>query len=248
MSLITCKECGKEYSDKTESCSVCACPTKYNLELEKDLNNPEGTINCDECGGFYEISLSACPNCGCPTTHNVYSKISPIASTIQSEVSMALDGEKRFDRDRIMSRFSNNEAEINQNGMEEKVESFEHIREKQSLKYLLNPLEFNGRVGRLHYTIISIISTFIAGSIYYVLRDSIINGLYDIPTYLTAILALIGLIFILLDASITVRRLHDINRSGSLLILMVLPIISTVFWIALMIIKGQVGTNKYGDM
>jgi len=38
MSLIICKECTKEYSDKSNSCPNCGCPTSYNFDNEIDVN------------------------------------------------------------------------------------------------------------------------------------------------------------------------------------------------------------------
>lgn len=78
--LIKCIECGKEISDKSESCPNCGCPTKFSIEkLEKlnktkedeKINNqdkifyecpvcrikyPEGTIECSVCG-YHAIKI-----------------------------------------------------------------------------------------------------------------------------------------------------------------------------------------------
>lgn len=36
--LITCKDCGKEYSKRATSCPNCLCPTEYNIEQPKREN------------------------------------------------------------------------------------------------------------------------------------------------------------------------------------------------------------------
>ena len=36
MSLIICAECGKMFSDKALACPICACPTEYILNLNKN--------------------------------------------------------------------------------------------------------------------------------------------------------------------------------------------------------------------
>ena len=56
MSLITCIECGKIFSDKAMACPLCACPTVYILKHYDDLNlsTNEFLSNDDvfvECGG-----------------------------------------------------------------------------------------------------------------------------------------------------------------------------------------------------
>lgn len=38
LNLITCKDCGKEYSKRANSCPNCSCPTEYNIEQPKREN------------------------------------------------------------------------------------------------------------------------------------------------------------------------------------------------------------------
>lgn len=40
MALIGCKECGKEYSDKADSCPQCGCPTRYNIDIPTQKSEP----------------------------------------------------------------------------------------------------------------------------------------------------------------------------------------------------------------
>lgn len=44
MSLIKCKECGKEFSDKAPACPNCACPTNEILSKSEN-NNPVKELN-----------------------------------------------------------------------------------------------------------------------------------------------------------------------------------------------------------
>ena len=53
MSLIKCKECGHEVSDRASACPNCGCP------LEKESI-------CNECGQLVPNGVDVCPNCGCP--------------------------------------------------------------------------------------------------------------------------------------------------------------------------------------
>jgi hypothetical protein len=49
MALITCPECGKEFSDKAASCPNCGCPTEEIVERESSGGN--NRISCPRCGG-----------------------------------------------------------------------------------------------------------------------------------------------------------------------------------------------------
>ena len=40
MSLITCKECEKKYSDKSTTCPSCGCPTTYNVPDDTNVKEP----------------------------------------------------------------------------------------------------------------------------------------------------------------------------------------------------------------
>ncbi len=46
--------------------------------------------------------------------------------------------------------------------------------------------------------------------------------------------------------AVTIRRLHDTNRSGTWLILQFIPIVGQIWMIILLCIKGNQKTNKYG--
>ena len=55
MALIKCAECGKQISDKADSCIHCGCPVE-----KKDK------IICNECGNELDKNDSVCKKCGCP--------------------------------------------------------------------------------------------------------------------------------------------------------------------------------------
>lgn len=66
MSLIKCKECGREISDKARSCPNCGCP------IEKGLV-------CSECGSSLNPNDMICPKCGNPIKGNIGCNNKPIA-------------------------------------------------------------------------------------------------------------------------------------------------------------------------
>lgn len=244
MSLLICKECGKEYSNMSEKCPICACPTVYNEEVEKAFNQNETKIKCTECGVDYEASLAACPSCACPTEYNLNLKPKTNPVDRQLEISIVPNDSRGLYKDNVFAKF-NNAQEIYSHREEETEENNEDAKSIPNLKYLLNPLHFDGRISRMPYTVITIISTLIALICFGLVRDAIILDIVEISTYLVGLLFLIGVAFSLLDFSVTVRRLHDIGRSGYYVFLLTVPIISTICWIALMLIKSENEPNKY---
>ena len=101
-------------------------------------------------------------------------------------------------------------------------------------------LTFKRRMRRKDYALITIplgiIDIFLVYTIEYT---------YDIPTLLTlcAILVAITVIEILQ----TVKRLHDVNMSGTYWLIGLIPIINIGFGLWLIFKPGNVGPNKYGE-
>lgn len=101
-----------------------------------------------------------------------------------------------------------------------------------------------GRISRLDYFIKSILLVIPFG-IFTILTESIKSmGLIG------AFMGLIGVVlvipFIIYGMSLSVRRLHDINLTGWLILLLAIPLINILMGIALTFIKGTDGENKYG--
>lgn len=55
MALIQCPNCGKEISDKAQSCVYCGCIFSHKTKK-----------TCPECGNELEQNVSVCPQCGYP--------------------------------------------------------------------------------------------------------------------------------------------------------------------------------------
>ena len=56
MSLIKCSECGKEISDKADTCPGCGCP------IEESNSTSVKYIKCGNCGYRGEVPNSEDPN------------------------------------------------------------------------------------------------------------------------------------------------------------------------------------------
>jgi len=59
--------------------------------------------------------------------------------------------------------------------------------------------------------------------------------------------AVSALVFLLLAASLTARRLHDISRPTGMMAVLLLPIVGPVWMVLLVLRAGVDGRNRYGD-
>lgn len=69
MPLIKCIDCGKEISDKSNSCPNCGCPTRESIkkiETDNQLLNNQGKLfnTCPLCKKQYESGTLSCDICG----------------------------------------------------------------------------------------------------------------------------------------------------------------------------------------
>ncbi len=62
MALIKCSECGKEISDKANTCPNCGCPIEGKV-MSQERPSPTGMNICPKCGNFI-IGKEKCPDCG----------------------------------------------------------------------------------------------------------------------------------------------------------------------------------------
>ncbi|MFV0480366.1 MAG: DUF805 domain-containing protein [Campylobacteraceae bacterium] len=105
-------------------------------------------------------------------------------------------------------------------------------------------VDFNGRATRRQYwmfvlfnLIVQVVVGFVAG---------LIAGIFNAPTLSMIILVILCLALLLPSLSIAVRRLHDTNKTGWLLLLCLIPIVSLVL-IYFFVIPSDEGSNKYGE-
>ncbi|MDL2223732.1 DUF805 domain-containing protein [Bacteroidales bacterium OttesenSCG-928-M06] len=111
------------------------------------------------------------------------------------------------------------------------------------MNYFLDPLktkyaDFSGRARRKEYWMFSLFAI-LFGMIAATL-DAII-GSYGI------IYSLYGLAILLPSLAISVRRLHDINKSGWWLLISFIPLIGGIWLLVLLCTAGTVGSNQYGS-
>ena len=96
---------------------------------------------------------------------------------------------------------------------------------------------FSGRARRMEYwmfTLFNVIISFALGFI-----EGILGG--------PGILGLIyGLAVLIPGIAVTIRRLHDTDRSGWWLLIIFVPIIGALVLLVFMILEGTPGENQYG--
>ncbi len=97
---------------------------------------------------------------------------------------------------------------------------------------------FSGRARRKEYWmffLFNVIITFVLGIVEWILGSSgIIGTLYSLAILVPSI-------------AVSVRRLHDTERSGWWLLIGLIPLIGTIVLFIFMIQEGKYGENAYGS-
>ena len=100
----------------------------------------------------------------------------------------------------------------------------------------------DGRIGRLRYLAWSLVLMFAATGVMGVV--AIAASISDVLGGLLGIAVVIGMLVV--SVQIGAQRLHDIGWSGWLLLLNIVPIINSVFWLLMLVIPGTLGANRFG--
>lgn len=99
---------------------------------------------------------------------------------------------------------------------------------------------FKGAIGRWTYFCRSIIASFILGIIANICEWILIGSKNEGLNFIGAIvLMLVGIISFIIMLSLGVRRCHDLDKSGYLMILACIPGINIIFGLYLLFFKGR---------
>ena len=104
-------------------------------------------------------------------------------------------------------------------------------------KVLNQYADFNGRARRTEfwmYTLFYVIFGVVASLIDQVIGTAIISSLY-------------GLALLVPTIAVGVRRLHDINKSGLMILVGLIPLIGWIWLLILYVKEGDHGVNQYGE-
>ncbi len=117
------------------------------------------------------------------------------------------------------------------------------------IKVLQQYADFNGRARRKEYWIYNIINSIIGGLLFFLDRmlgttiDSLDLGEGNSLGILYLVYAL--LVFIP-GLAVAVRRLHDVGKSGWMLLIALIPLIGPIWLLVLYLTNSNPGENKYG--
>jgi uncharacterized membrane protein YhaH (DUF805 family) len=111
------------------------------------------------------------------------------------------------------------------------------------LKVLSNYATFSGRARRKEYwmfvlvsTLISVIALFIddmLGTVEPTTGQGLVYGIYSLAVFIPGL-------------AVSVRRLHDVGKSGWMLLIAIIPIIGIIWLLVLFVTDSQQGSNEYG--
>ncbi|MDM1296025.1 DUF805 domain-containing protein [Sphingobacterium sp. N143] len=108
-----------------------------------------------------------------------------------------------------------------------------------------NYANFEGRARRKEYwmfvlaQIVLYIGLAIIGGIFSVISDTLGNLVFGLISLLSLALLIPGL-------AVTVRRLHDTNKSGWFILVALIPFVGGLYLLYLEILEGDKGPNQYG--
>jgi uncharacterized membrane protein YhaH (DUF805 family) len=112
------------------------------------------------------------------------------------------------------------------------------------LKALSNYFKFSGRARRKEYWYFILFNFFFA--IAFMILDNI-TGLAYAETGYGPLYGLYALAVIIPGLAVTVRRLHDVGKSGCMYFIVLIPLIGAIWLLVLLGSSGDRGHNKYGS-
>lgn len=99
-----------------------------------------------------------------------------------------------------------------------------------------------GRIGRARYLAYTILPSFAL-----MFTAGIVAGVLPRHSYMASAAPLLMYIpIICLLLVMAVRRLHDMNLSGWMALLGLIPVVNLVLWVGLLAAPGTTGTNRHG--
>ena len=117
------------------------------------------------------------------------------------------------------------------------------------LKVLQQYGDFNGRARRTEYWIYNIINSIIGGLLFFLdyLLGTTIDFLDLGEGNSLGILYLVYALFVFIPGlAVAVRRLHDVGKSGWMLLIALIPLIGAIWLLVLFLTDSNPGENKYG--
>lgn len=111
------------------------------------------------------------------------------------------------------------------------------------LHVLRNYVTFSGRARRKEYWM------FVLFNLLFGIALMVADNVLGIAVELLGYGPLYGLytLFVLLPSlAVGVRRLHDVGKSGWMMLILFIPLIGAIWLLVLMVMDGEAGENQYG--
>ena len=105
------------------------------------------------------------------------------------------------------------------------------------LKVIKQFLDFSGRASRKEYWMFVLIHIIISGALL------LISFKVDVLIFLAI---LYSLAMIIPYTAVSVRRMHDINKSGWMILVEIIPFIGAIWFLVLTLTESTYGSNQYG--
>jgi len=115
------------------------------------------------------------------------------------------------------------------------------------LKVLKNATDFSGRARRKEYwmyTLFNVLFSMIAAMADHLFGLTFVIEGTDVGY--GYIYLLYGLLVFIPGLAVSVRRLHDVGKSGWFLLIAIIPIIGAIWLLVLFVTDGKPGSNKWG--
>lgn len=117
------------------------------------------------------------------------------------------------------------------------------------------PFSFNGRIRRIEYFLSGLISSLVGGIVWTIAFASMFVGIAagdptaaaggSIFAILIGIAAYIAIVWFGLAQG--TKRLHDMDKSGWLILLLLVPILNVFWGLYMLFADGTVGPNQFGE-
>ena len=115
------------------------------------------------------------------------------------------------------------------------------------LKVMRQYADFNGRARRKEYWMFSLINILIILPFYVIMVAAISSGNNSLYSVLLVPFLIYALAIFIPSLAVTVRRLHDVGKSGWWYFISLVPLIGGIWLLVLMCTDSQSGTNEWGE-
>lgn len=112
------------------------------------------------------------------------------------------------------------------------------------LKVLKQYADFKSRASRTEYWIFVLFNLILASVA--MILDNVL-GIVFAGAGIGIFYSLFALILLVPCLAVTIRRLHDIGKSGRFILLALIPVVGTIWLLVLLAQKSTPGENKYGE-